>query len=144
MADKIVQLIDKDGDNVYPVAGSLAADTVDTNNIVDEAVTSSKIDFTTFGNQTSYFDLGNIRVVFGSGSLSVPNNQETSTPAISYGVAFASTPQIVVTVKGWLPLKLCVTNNANTETFRVVLNQNFGATLTVGFDWVAIGIKSTN
>lgn len=99
------------------------------------------MDESSFGNKTTYFDIGGIRVVFGSGSLSVPNNQETQTPAISYGVTFASTPKIVVTVKGWIPLRLCVSNGANTSNFKVVLNQNYGSTLTVNFDWVAIGVK---
>ena len=109
--------------------------------IGDDVIQARNLDESSFGNKTSYFDIGGIRIAFGSGSLSVPNNQETQTPAISYGVTFASTPKIVVTVKGWIPLRLCVTNGANTSNFKVVLNQNYGSTLTVNFDWVAIGVK---
>lgn len=43
MADKIVQLIDKDGNNVYPVAGSLAQNSVTTSSINDGAVTANKL-----------------------------------------------------------------------------------------------------
>ena len=43
MADKIVQLIDKDGNNVYPVAGSLAQNSVTTSSINDGAVTVDKL-----------------------------------------------------------------------------------------------------
>lgn len=48
MADKIVILEDNDGNNIYPITRGLAANSVDTNAIQDGAVTSSKIDSTTF------------------------------------------------------------------------------------------------
>lgn len=44
MAEKIVQLIDNNNDNIYPVAGSLKDGSVTTSTISDEAVTSAKID----------------------------------------------------------------------------------------------------
>lgn len=47
MADKIVQLKDKDNNNLYPVAGALFSDAVDTASIQNGAVTSDKIDWTT-------------------------------------------------------------------------------------------------
>lgn len=49
MADKVVQLVDKDNNNVYPIAGALAQGSVNTGTINDEAVTAEKIDFTTLG-----------------------------------------------------------------------------------------------
>lgn len=53
MANQVVQLTDKDNNNIFPVAGSMAGDSVETSMIKDEAVTSSKIDWTTFvGNNT--------------------------------------------------------------------------------------------
>lgn len=48
MADKIVILEDKDGNNIYPITRGLAANSVDTNAIQDGAVTSDKIDSATF------------------------------------------------------------------------------------------------
>lgn len=47
MAEKIVQLIDKDNNNIYPVAGSLKDGSVVTSSIADGAVTSAKVDFST-------------------------------------------------------------------------------------------------
>lgn len=60
MPNKIVQLVDNENNNIYPVAGSLAQDSVTTSTINDEAVTSSKIDFSTMpGNySTSEIDTG--------------------------------------------------------------------------------------
>ena len=48
MANKIVQLINEDNDNVYPLAGGMAADSIDTQMLKDGSVTSDKIDFTTY------------------------------------------------------------------------------------------------
>lgn len=44
MTEKIVQLIDKDNNNIYPVAGSLKSGSVTTSTINDGAVTADKID----------------------------------------------------------------------------------------------------
>ena len=43
MADKIVQLENKDGDNIFPVAGALKSGSVSTSTINDAAVTAAKI-----------------------------------------------------------------------------------------------------
>ena len=55
MADKVVQLVDKDNNNVYPIAGALAQGSVNTSTINDGAVTANKIDFSTlaFGNYST-------------------------------------------------------------------------------------------
>jgi hypothetical protein len=47
MPNKIVQLVDNENDNIYPIAGSLAQGSVTTSTINDVAVTASKIDFST-------------------------------------------------------------------------------------------------
>lgn len=47
MPNKIVQLIDNEDNNIYPVAGSLAQGSVTTSTINDAAVTAAKIDFGT-------------------------------------------------------------------------------------------------
>lgn len=44
MANKIVQLINEDNDNVYPLAGGMAADSITTQMLQDNSVTSDKID----------------------------------------------------------------------------------------------------
>ena len=48
MADKIVQLIDDQNNNIYPISRGLATNSVDTNAIQDGAVTSDKIDSATY------------------------------------------------------------------------------------------------
>lgn len=53
MADKIVILEDKDGNNIYPITRGLAANSVDTNAIQNGAVTSDKIDWTTLDFKTA-------------------------------------------------------------------------------------------
>lgn len=47
MVDKIVQLVDKDDNNLFPVAGSMKQGAVTTNLLADGAVTKDKIDFST-------------------------------------------------------------------------------------------------
>lgn len=53
MSNNIVQLEDKDGNNVFPVAGSLAANSIETTMLKDGSVTSDKIDFTTMTYSTT-------------------------------------------------------------------------------------------
>lgn len=47
MVDKIVQLVDKDNNNIYPLSRGVAADSIDTNALQDGAVTALKIDAAT-------------------------------------------------------------------------------------------------
>lgn len=48
MSNKIVQLKDKTfTDNIYPIAGGMAADSITTQMLKDNSVTSDKIDWTT-------------------------------------------------------------------------------------------------
>ena len=53
MADKIVILEDAEGNNIYPISRGLATNSVDTNAIQNGAVTSAKIDSTTYLNADS-------------------------------------------------------------------------------------------
>lgn len=48
MANKITQLVNESGDNLYPLAGGMAADSIGTEMLKDGAVTSDKIDYTTY------------------------------------------------------------------------------------------------
>ena len=52
MANNIVQLVDNDENNIFPVAGSMASDSIETNMLKDSCVTSQKIDWTTL--ETTY------------------------------------------------------------------------------------------
>ncbi len=44
MVNKIVQLQDKEGDSIFPVAGSMAGDSITTQMLQDGAVTADKLD----------------------------------------------------------------------------------------------------
>ena len=48
MANKITQLVNESGDNLYPLAGGMAADSIDTEMLKDGSVTSDKIDSATY------------------------------------------------------------------------------------------------
>lgn len=83
MADKIVILEDKDGNNIYPISRGVAANSIDTNAIQDGAVTSDKIDWATAceivsnANGTAY--------KFGSGLMLCTIAKEVTTDA-QYGI----------------------------------------------------------
>lgn len=71
MTDKIVQLVDKDNNNVYPVAGSLKQGSVTTSTINDGAVTAAKINLSslikTIGTTTG--DNVNYCIKFADGTM---------------------------------------------------------------------------
>ena len=78
---------------------------------VGSKIGSSNIDFSTFGDQTNYFDIGNIRVAFGSYTLqNVPNNTDTQSSEIPYGTTFASAPNVLVSVEAWLSLIMALSS----------------------------------
>ena len=52
MTDKVVQLVDAESNNIFPVAGSLKSGSVTTNTIDDGAVTADKIDASTLPGKT--------------------------------------------------------------------------------------------
>lgn len=109
---------------------------------VGSKIGSSNIDFSTFGDQTNYFDIGNIRVAFGSYTLqNVPNNTDTQSSEIPYGTTFASAPNVLVSVEAWLSLIMALSSAQTTTNFKVVLKHNQGTTLNIKFAWVAIGLK---
>ena len=47
MANKVVQLINEDNDNLYPLSGGVLSDSITTDMLKDDSVTSDKIDWTT-------------------------------------------------------------------------------------------------
>ena len=135
-------LKDGDGNTIIPAMTGDQTEWIQTNDIADEAVTSDKIDFTTFGNQSSYFDIGDIRVAFGSYSQSYASGSEIKSPNISYGVSFSSAPKVIITPCIWAPITECMTSSTNTTFFNVVLKHIFGSTLTIPIHWIAIGAKA--
>lgn len=71
MANKITQLVNESGDNLYPLAGGMAADSIDTEMLKDGSVTSDKVDWGTFAltpgsvsmGATSFIRIGNIIII---------------------------------------------------------------------------------
>ena len=144
MANQVVTIIDNNGNDIYPVAGALMQGAVTTSTINDGAVTANKIDFSTFGDQTNYFDIGNIRVAFGTNTLNnVPSSTDTQSSAISYGTTFASPPSVTVSVNVWVSLVFVLVSSHTTTDFKVVIKHNQGATVNIEYSWMAIGLKPT-
>lgn len=99
MANKIVQLQNKDGDNIFPVSAGLASDSVTTDMIQDGAVTSAKIDYETFpflelecnlNQNVAWTTTGNITLLEGNITLDsrsrVRINGTVAVNPTSYGV----------------------------------------------------------
>lgn len=106
------------------------------------AITSSMIDWSTFGNQTSYFDIGNIRVSFGSTKLiGIASGAETQ-KSVSFGVPFNSAPIVTFTVASWVPVVFQVVSSVSSSSFNAVVKHNFGSTLDITINWIAIGAKA--
>ena len=62
MANKVVQLINEDNDNLYPLSGGVLSDSITTDMLKDDSVTSDKIDSTTLYEYTGtgHGESGNI------------------------------------------------------------------------------------
>lgn len=133
---KLVTLHNADGEIIYPQS------VWDENMIPDNTVKSSMIDWSTFGNQTSYFDIGNIRVAFGSAVLTgIASGAETQ-KSVSFGVSFSSAPIVTFTVASWIPVVFQVVTSVSTSSFNALVKHNFGSTLDIKINWIAIGAKA--
>ena len=106
------------------------------------AITASMIDWSTFGDQTSYFDIGNIRVAFGSAMLTDIASGAESPKSVSFGVSFSTAPIVTFTVASWVPVVFQVVSSTSTSSFDALVKHNFGSTLNIRIDWIAIGAKS--
>ena len=133
---KLVTLHDADGEVIYPQS------VWDENMIPDNTVTSSMIDWSTFGNQTSYFDIGNIRVAFGSSTLTGIASGAESPKSVSFGVSFSTAPIVTFTVASLVPVVFQVVSNTSTSSFNALVKHNFGSTLDIQINWIAIGAKA--
>ena len=67
MANKITQLVNESGDNLYPLAGGMAADSIGTEMLKDGSVTSDKIDSTTLGSLVEVTPLNQSKTWSGGG-----------------------------------------------------------------------------
>lgn len=114
---------------------------ISTTKIQNSAVTSSKVDWSTFGNQSSYFDIGKIRVAFGSANLSNIASGSENPVTIPFGTTFASAPTVVFQVRNWIPVSFQVVSSATTSGFNALVRHEFGSTLNIPIGWVAVGLK---
>ena len=102
MANKITQLVNKDGDNLYPLSGGLLSDSVTTDMLQDESVTSDKIDWATMDN-ILYFDSGVQSISLTSGQAVLKAISDYITIPNGYDVV-SVTPVVVgsdSTVNAW-------------------------------------------
>lgn len=123
---------------------------VDTANIVDGAVTANKIDFSTFGNQASYVDIGAIRIQFGTQTDGKYNANTTVTlpmPFADTNYSVSTTNQFNETgTSRWIAF--VTTKSTSSFTFRAgFLTQNssvFATEANARINWIAIGLKPNN
>lgn len=118
---------------------------VDTANIVDEAVTSDKIDFSTLGNQSSYLKFGDIVVCFGKVDVRFPAGGEVE-GSITFPIEFDSNPTLVVSRSDSNNLvgEFVVYSMLSTTGFTYFAGQTISGPSTPGtISYVAIGTKTS-
>ncbi len=96
MADKIVQLIDEDGDNVFPVAAAQTADTATINDgaittakLANTSVNNTKIDWSTMGPQ--WFVMTTTNIAGDSLSFTSPRGHTYNANTVNAGSGFKVT-----------------------------------------------------
>lgn len=102
---------------------------------------ANSIDFSTFGDQTSYVDIGNIRIAFGTYTQSYNSGGEYQSSAISYGVTFSSNPKVIASPQVWAPITEFMVTTVGTTSFKVVIKHVYGSPTSIPVSWIAIGIK---
>lgn len=102
---------------------------------------SDSVDWSTFGNQSSYFDIGKIRVAFGLATLSNIASGSENPVTIPFGTTFASEPTVVFQVRNWIPATFQVVSSTTTSDFDALVKHYFGSTLNIPIGWIAVGLK---
>ena len=126
---------------------NIANSAVTTAKINDGAVTADKIDFTTLGNQSTYVDIGNIRIQFGTQTGGKYNSNTTVTlpaPFADTSYAISAANQFNETgASRWL--LFLVNKTASSFTYRSgFLTQNsseFATNTGNRINWIAMGLK---
>lgn len=125
MANKITQLVNKDGDNLYPLAGGILSDSVATDMIQDGAVTSDKIDSAT------------LYPLIQSGTH---NLNSAAWETIQFPHPFSTTPHVIATLNTQnaetATATWCKVANVSTTGFRAAVGTANGYG-TGQVDWVA-------
>lgn len=153
MANKITQLVNKDGDNLYPLSGGLLSDSVTTDMLQDESVTPDKIDWTTI-NGSGSITLGNILIQWGKYRVSNGtwrdfwnDYQRTDVLEIPLPIAFASAPTFVSAVPDakfsfWVTPVLFSTTASKIALQCCKPDGQGGDPSTTDIIWIAIGPKA--
>ena len=120
---------------------------ITTENIADGAVTADKIDFTTLGNQSTYVDIGNIRIQFGTQTGGKYNSNTTVTlpaPFADTSYAVSAVNQFNETgASRWLLFLVNKTTSSFTyrSGFLVQSSSEFATNTSNRINWIAMGLK---
>lgn len=129
MANKITQLVNEAGDNLYPLAGGMASDSITTAMLKDGAVTSDKIDWTTLPSIFSENEhvVGklddNTLVYCCTTRVTTPNNISGGVTLPSTGIDTVIDSNVSVRVGGFVIKGPTYQEAANT-TFTAVVSNN--------------------
>lgn len=99
MANKITQLVNESGDNLYPLAGGMAADSINTQMLKDGAVTSDKIDSVTVDLMpyaASIVTAGNAIAITKGGITSITLNITAQSASTGDKVIFSNLPASIM------------------------------------------------
>ena len=138
---KLVTLHDADGEVIYPQSVWYE------NMIPDNTVTSSMINWSTFGNQSSYVDLGAIRICFGSYTVKgIPTTAHgEKSQGITFPVSFASAPMMFAQASDMSGNCGEYVSTADISTTGATLwcgHSGTTSSTTMYVSWLAIGAKA--
>ena len=138
---KLVTLHDANGEIIYPQS------VWDENMIPDNTVKSSMIDWSTFGNQSSYVDLGAIRICFGSITVKgIPTSTYgEKSQGMTFPVPFASTPMMFAQAMDMSGNCGEYVSTASISTTGATLwcgHSGTTSSTTMNVSWLAIGAKA--
>lgn len=138
---KLVTLHDANGEVIYPQS------VWDENMIPDNTIKSSMIDWSTFGNQSTYVDLGAIRICFGSATVKgIPTSAYGEKAyRISFPVPFASAPMVFaqsMDMSGGCGEYISTADISTTVATLWCGHSGTTSSTTMYVSWLAIGAKA--
>lgn len=127
--------------------GNITDGSVTTEKLAEGAVTSGKVDWTTFGDQSSYVDLGAIRICFGSTTIEgIPTSAYGEKAyGISFPVPFASAPMLFAQARDMSGNCGEYVSPSNISTTVATLwcgHTGTTTSTTMHVSWLAIGAKA--
>lgn len=158
MVDRIVQLTDKSGNNIFPVAGQMAQGSIITNMLTDNAITTakvadggitdSKITYTkTTGTNSSYLYLGDILIQWGQISGVTNSNKTFTMPKAFANTNYTLTLTSQYNEAGasfWWANIISKTTNSFVARggYHAVDGSGGGGNTNNILNWIAIGVKA--